>query len=99
VEIILKRNGITTFILKMVAIWYLLIVSVGLLTTNTVAYYSDKRETNGSVTIGTWEDEESVQQSTAEESVIETKIIKDVEPNIETEDKEIKSNEEEGDEK
>ena len=98
-ESVLKRNSITRIIVKMVAIGYLLIVSVGLLTTNTVAYYSDYRETNGSVTIGTWGDEETGQQSTVEETMIETKIIKDVEPNIETEDKEIKSNEEKGDEK
>jgi predicted ribosomally synthesized peptide with SipW-like signal peptide len=82
----------------MVAIWYLLIVSIGLLSTNTVAYYSDNRETNGSVTIGTWEDEENVQQSTAEETVIETKIIKDEDPKIRTEDNQIIHIEEEGDE-
>ena len=94
----LRRNSTTRIIVKMVAIWYLLIVSIGLLSANTVAYYSDNRETNGSVTIGSWEDEENVQQSTAEETVIETKIIKDVDPKIQTEDKQIIHIEEEGDE-
>lgn len=43
-------------------IWYLLIVSAGFLTTSTVAYYSDHKLGNGSMTIGTWESEDSEQQ-------------------------------------
>ncbi len=43
-------------------IWYLLIVSAGFLTTSTVAYYSDQKQANGSLTIGTWESEESEHQ-------------------------------------
>ncbi len=43
-------------------IWYLLIVSVGFLTTSTVAYYSDHKPASGSMTIGTWESEEKVHQ-------------------------------------
>lgn len=43
-------------------IWYLLIVSAGFLTTNTVAYYSDHKQGNGSMTIGTWESEDSEHQ-------------------------------------
>lgn len=43
-------------------IWYLMIVSAGILTTSTVAYYSDHKQGNGSMTIGTWESEDSEHQ-------------------------------------
>ncbi len=43
-------------------IWYLLIVSIGFLTTSTVAYYSDDKHTNGRMIIGTWESKESEKQ-------------------------------------
>ncbi|WP_026562240.1 hypothetical protein [Bacillus sp. J37] len=47
----------TIVIIKIMLIWYLLLVSAGLLTTSTGAYYSNQKEANGSMTIGTWESE------------------------------------------
>jgi len=61
----------TIVIIKIMLIWYLLIVSAGLLTTSTVAYYSNQKQANGSMTIGTWESEESEQQVEKMEKEIE----------------------------
>ncbi|MCM3442544.1 hypothetical protein [Metabacillus halosaccharovorans] len=52
----------TIVIIKIMFIWYLLIVSAGFLTTSTVAYYSDHKQGNGSMTIGAWESEDSEHQ-------------------------------------
>lgn len=61
----------TIVIIKLMFIWYLMIVSAGILTTSTVAYYSDQRQANGSLTIGTWESEESEHQKEETEKEIE----------------------------
>ncbi|WP_226528674.1 SipW-dependent-type signal peptide-containing protein [Metabacillus niabensis] len=58
-------------IIKIMLIWYLLLVSAGFLSTSTVAYYSDQKQAHGSLTIGTWKSEESEQQKEETEKEIE----------------------------
>ncbi len=61
----------TKVIIKIMLIWYLLLVSAGFLSTSTVAYYSDQKQAHGSLTIGTWKSEESEQQKEETEKEIE----------------------------
>lgn len=65
----------TIVIIKIMLIWYLLIVSAGFLTTSTIAYYDDQKSGNGSMTIGTWESKKSERQK--EKTDKETKKAKE----------------------
>ncbi|SFB36066.1 SipW-cognate class signal peptide [Lentibacillus halodurans] len=52
------RNVFILHFFKMVMFMYLLLFSAGYVTTNTAAYLTDHQESNGSVSIGKWEQED-----------------------------------------
>ncbi|TXC85777.1 hypothetical protein FS935_19950 [Metabacillus litoralis] len=58
------RISSTIFILiiNSLFICYVVILTAGFLTSNTVAYYSDHKSANGSMTIGIWSNDEVGQQ-------------------------------------
>ncbi|MBM7604859.1 hypothetical protein JOC75_002863 [Metabacillus crassostreae] len=84
-----KYNSSTIyyFIINSLFICYVLILTVSLFTTNTVAYYSNHTLTNGSMTIGTWSNEESERQGTDNETTELNKEIVNVNEEIKSEQK------------
>ncbi|WP_226671171.1 hypothetical protein [Metabacillus litoralis] len=73
-----KSSTIYFLLIKSLFICYVLIITTGFLTSNTDAYYSDDKSMNGSMTIGTWSNEESERQGTDNETTeLNKEIVND----------------------
>ncbi|WML40253.1 amyloid fiber anchoring/assembly protein TapA [Neobacillus sp. OS1-2] len=69
-----QKNKRAVFFLKILAIWYFSILSIGYLTTDTGAYFSDNAAVTGKIQAGTWEDQwdkSSLKFSTGKDQLFE----------------------------
>ena len=70
-----RKNKMIVFALKVLALWYLSILSIGYLTTDTGAYFNDNTTVTGIIQAGTWEDQwdkSSLKFPTAEDQLFDS---------------------------